>query len=69
MLKSYEWVGGWWVAWSNLVSAQGPLVLGLGQKGLGPGLDNYHKCACLPVKREPKPFKLKLTIENLLCMV
>ena len=35
--------GGWWwvvVAWSNLVSAQGPLVLGLGLKGLGPGLDN-----------------------------
>ena len=32
------WVGGgWWVvvAWSNLVSAQGPLVLVLGQKGLG----------------------------------
>ena len=28
------------VAWSNLVSAQGPLVLGLGLKGLGPGLDN-----------------------------
>ena len=26
--------------WSNLVSAQGPLVLGLGLKGLGPGLDN-----------------------------
>ena len=25
---------------SNLVSAQGPLVLGLGLKGLGPGLDN-----------------------------
>ena len=36
MLKSYGVVGGWWwVAWSNLVSAQGPLVL-----GLGPGLDN-----------------------------
>ena len=36
--------GGWWVvvAWSNLVSAQGPLVLGFwvfGAKGLGPGLD------------------------------
>ena len=27
--------GGWWVAYSNLVSAQGPLVLGLGLKGLG----------------------------------
>ena len=24
-----------WVAWSNLVSAQGPLVLGLGLQGLG----------------------------------
>ena len=37
MLKSYGVVvvGGGWVAWSNLVSAQGPLVLGLGQKGLG----------------------------------
>ena len=34
--------GGWWVvvAWSNLVSAQGPLLLGLGLKGLGPRLDN-----------------------------
>ena len=49
MLKSYGvggGGGGWWwvvvvvVAWSNLVSAQGPLVLGLGLKGLGPGLDN-----------------------------
>ena len=43
MLKSY-----WWVvvvvvvvvAYSILVSAQGPLVLGFGAKGLGPGLDN-----------------------------
>ena len=35
MLKSLGVVGGWVVAWSNLVSAQGPLVL-----GLGPGLDN-----------------------------
>ena len=35
MLKSYGW---WWVvvvALSNLVSAQGPLGLGLGLKGLG----------------------------------
>ena len=42
MLKSYGvggGGGGWWwvvvVAWSNLVSAQGPLVLGLGLNGLG----------------------------------
>ena len=41
MLKSYGVGGGWVVAWSNLVSAQGPLVLGLGLKGLGPGLDNF----------------------------
>ena len=35
MLKSYR-VGGWVVvAWSNLASAQGPLVLGLGIEGLG----------------------------------
>ena len=34
MLKSYGVVGGW-VAYSILVSAQGPLVLGLGLKGLG----------------------------------
>ena len=27
--------GWWWVAYSILVSAQGPLVLGLGLKGLG----------------------------------
>ena len=38
------WVGGW-LAYSILVSAQGPLVLGFGTKGfgaksLGPGLDN-----------------------------
>ena len=36
--------GGGWVAWSNLVSAQGPLVLGfwvLGLRGLVPGLDNF----------------------------
>ena len=34
------------VAYSNLVSAQGPLVLGflgLGLRGLGPGLDNNWK--------------------------
>ena len=33
------------VAFSILVSAQGPLVfgfLGFGAKGLGPGLDNYR---------------------------
>ena len=36
MLKSYGvGGGGGWVAWSNLVSAQGPLVLDLGLKGLG----------------------------------
>ena len=37
MLKSYGVGGGWVVvvAWSNLESAQGPLVLGLGLKGLG----------------------------------
>ena len=29
------------VAWSNLVSAQGPLVLGLGLRVLGPKLDNF----------------------------
>jgi len=28
------------VAHEILVSAQGPLVLGFGAKGLGPGLDN-----------------------------
>ena len=37
-------VGGWWVvAYRILVSSQGPLVLGflgLGLRGLGPGLDN-----------------------------
>ena len=38
-LKVMGWVV---VAWSNLVSAQGPLVLGLGLKGLGPGLDNKN---------------------------
>ena len=46
ILKSYRVVG--WVAHKILVSAQGPLVLGLGQKGLGlrglgPGLDNNVK--------------------------
>ena len=42
MLISFG-VGGWVVgAYSILVSAQGPLVLGLGLKGLGPGLDNKH---------------------------
>ena len=30
--------GGGWVAWSNLVSAQGPLVLGLGLRVWGQGL-------------------------------
>ena len=29
---------GGWVAWSNLVSAQGPLVLGLGLRVWGQGL-------------------------------
>ena len=45
MLKSYRVGGGVVVvvAYEILVSAQGPLVfwfLGLGLKGLGPGLDN-----------------------------
>ena len=39
---------GGWVAYCILVSAHGPLVLGLGTKGfgakgLGPGLDNKSK--------------------------
>ena len=34
------------VAYSILVSAQGPLVLGLGLKGLGPGLDNFVQHPC-----------------------
>ena len=38
MLKSYGVGGGGWVAWSNLVSAQGPLVLGLGLRVWGQGL-------------------------------
>ena len=38
MLKSYG--VGCVVAYEILVSAQGPLVLGFGAKGLGPGLDN-----------------------------
>ena len=33
-------VGG--VAHEILVSAQGPLVFGVGAKGLGPGLDNIY---------------------------
>ena len=51
MLKSYG-VGGWWVvggwvvvAWSNLVSAQGPLVLGLGLRVWGQGL-TIHLLHC-----------------------
>ena len=40
------WDGVGWVAYEILVSAQGPLVLSLGLKGLGlwglgPGLDNF----------------------------
>ena len=43
-----RWNFFWWTStsdlskmfWSNLVSVQGPLVLDLGLKGLGPGLDN-----------------------------
>ena len=53
MLKSYRVVGWCGVGWGGvvaheiLVSAQTPLVfgfLGLGLRGLGPGLDNiyYH---------------------------
>ena len=38
MHKSYGVGGWWWVAWSNLVSAQGPLVLGLGLRVWGQGL-------------------------------
>ena len=41
MLKSYVWGGGV-VAHKILESAQGPLVLALGPKGLGPGLDNSN---------------------------
>ena len=43
MLKSCGWVV---VAYRILVSSQGPLVLGflgLGLRGLGPGLDNLRK--------------------------
>ena len=40
MLKSYRVGWGWVVAHEILVSAQGPLVLGFGANGLGPGLDN-----------------------------
>ena len=38
------WDGVGWVAYEILVSAQDPLVLvlGLGLKGLGPGLDKNH---------------------------
>ena len=55
MLKSCGVVGGgWWVvAWSNLVSAQGPLVLGLGLRVLGPGLDNFQ--AARPLGPDGKP--------------
>ena len=28
------------------MSAQGPLVLGLGLKGLGPGVDNFYFHVC-----------------------
>ena len=42
------------VAYSILVSAQGPLVLGLGLKGLGPGLDKIQiqdlKCMHLALR-------------------
>ena len=38
MLKSFGvGGGGGWVAWSNLVSAQGPLFLGLGLRVWGQG--------------------------------
>ena len=37
MLNSYR------VAHENLMSAQGPLVMGFGFRGLGPGLDNLLK--------------------------
>ena len=49
-------LGGGWVAYSILVSAQGPLVLGFGTKGfgakgLGPGLDkNLRLSIILPSK-------------------
>ena len=35
LFHHFRWVVVVVVAWSNLVSAQGPLVLGLGLKGLG----------------------------------
>ena len=38
---SFLLLSSWVVAYSILVSAQGPLDLGLGLKGLGPWLDNY----------------------------
>ena len=37
---------GWVVAHEVLVSAQGPLVLGFGVWGLGPGLDNKFLNCC-----------------------
>ena len=37
------------VAHEILVSAQGPLVLGFGAKGLGPGLDNIYSETCITI--------------------
>ena len=45
MVKSYGWLGGWWVAYSILVSAQGPSVLGFWVWGLrvwGQGLTTIN---------------------------
>ena len=44
LLHALKLWGGWVVvvASSIIVSAQGPLVFGLGVKGLGPGLDNFR---------------------------
>ena len=42
MLKSYGWLIGGWVAYSILVSAQGPLVLGFGLRVWGRGLTIVH---------------------------
>ena len=54
MLKSYGVVVGGWVAWSNLVSAQGPLVLDLGLKGLG--LRVWGQGLTIVILKETKPF-------------
>ena len=58
--------GGWVVAWSNLLSAQGPLVLGLGLRGLGLRAWGQGLTIGALLKKSVLPFEMSNTCKHFL---